>query len=140
MAIFDIFSKRQKKLRGDTPDVYVYSELPHPLRVQIVHIWRDALGNPQQYADPYNLQVSQTYEFIVNALCREYGVFALHETEDRYGERNCLGELVNFFIQEEDVEKALDAVELSFFVIDSFTRRYDYLGLQDASERADDAI
>ena len=60
MAIFDLFSKRQKRLRGEMPDVYVYDDLPNPLRVQIVHIWKDTL---------------RRYEFIVDALCREYGVF-----------------------------------------------------------------
>ena len=39
MSIFDIFSKRQKKLRGEVPDVYVYDKLPSPLRVQIIQIW-----------------------------------------------------------------------------------------------------
>ena len=27
------------------PDVYTYNDLPQPLRVQIVHIWMDTLGN-----------------------------------------------------------------------------------------------
>lgn len=49
MAIFDLFSKRQKSLRGDVPDVYVYDNLPDALRVQIVHIWTDALGNDENY-------------------------------------------------------------------------------------------
>jgi hypothetical protein len=38
MPSYDIFSKRQKKLRGKLPDVYIYDEIPQPLRVQIVHI------------------------------------------------------------------------------------------------------
>ena len=45
MAIFDLFSKRQKKLRGEVPDVYTYDDIQSPLRVQIVHIWTDALGS-----------------------------------------------------------------------------------------------
>ena len=32
MAIFDLFSKRQKALRGDVPDVYTYDDLPNSLR------------------------------------------------------------------------------------------------------------
>ena len=43
MGIFDLFSKRQKRLRGEAPDVYTYDEIPEPLRVQIVHIFRDIL-------------------------------------------------------------------------------------------------
>lgn len=41
--IFDLFSKRQKKLKGDVPDVYVYDNIPNALRVQIINIWYDSL-------------------------------------------------------------------------------------------------
>ena len=99
MPIFDLFSKRQKRLRGEMPDVYVYDDLPHPLRVQIVHIWRDTLRH---------------YEFIVNTLCREYGVFFLAETDYP---RDYRKELFDFFLNEKNIEKVLDAVELSFQVI-----------------------
>jgi hypothetical protein len=49
MTVFDLFSKRQKKLRGDALDVYIYDNIPQPLRVQIIHIWHDALGKPNEY-------------------------------------------------------------------------------------------
>ena len=94
MKIFDLFSKRQKKLRGDVPDVYTYDKIPQPLRVQIVHIWQDSLGNANEYQDEYN-GVSRAYEFIVTTLCREYGLFKLSGAKD-YGERNYLSELANF--------------------------------------------
>ena len=60
MPILDIFSKRQKKLRGDVPDVYTYDALPQPLKVQIVHIMLGSLGDAQEYrASSYeNNQVS----------------------------------------------------------------------------------
>lgn len=38
MGMFDLFSKRQKRLRGEVPDVFVYDKVPPGLRVQIVHI------------------------------------------------------------------------------------------------------
>lgn len=34
MAILDIFSKRQARLRGEVPDMYRYDEVPQKLRVQ----------------------------------------------------------------------------------------------------------
>ena len=49
MAIFNLFSKRQKALRGDVPDVYTYDDLPNALRVQIVYIWSDVLGSDKDY-------------------------------------------------------------------------------------------
>ena len=45
MAVFDLFSKRQKHGRGEVPDVYQYKTIPEGLRVQIVHIIRDAFGD-----------------------------------------------------------------------------------------------
>jgi hypothetical protein len=106
LAIFDLFSKRQKKLRGDVPDVYVYDELPQELRTQIIHIWLDTLGRGDQY---YEGQVRQYYPLIVDTLCREYGLFKLPGAED-YGNRDYIQEFANFFLREENIERALDAV------------------------------
>ena len=138
MAIFDIFSKRQKRLRGDVPDVYTYDDLPQPLKVQIVHILTDTLGNENDY---HGLRegVKSAYELIVTTLCREYGLFSLPSAKD-YGDRMYLNELANYLLQESEVEKCIDVVELSFKVIDRFTRDFDYLYRNNASERADNAI
>jgi hypothetical protein len=79
MGIFDLFSKRQKKLRGEMPDVYTYDNIPQPLRVQIVHIWQDTLGNSDQYHSQFTRDnVSHAYKLIVETLCREYGIFTLN--------------------------------------------------------------
>lgn len=45
MKVFDLFSKRQKRIRGEMPDVYQYETIPSELRVQIIHIINDAFGN-----------------------------------------------------------------------------------------------
>lgn len=95
------------------PDVYIYDDLPYPLRVQIVHIWRAIIGSQEQYF--YNdREVRNAYDSIVNTLRYEYGVFSLHSKK-----QGAITELVNFFLSEENIEKALDAVELSFQVIRS---------------------
>jgi hypothetical protein len=138
MSIFDIFSKRQQKLRGELPDVYTYERIPQPLRVQIVHILRDTIGNERQYQDEY-LGTRRAYQFIAETLCREYGVFTLVETKG-YGTRDFSSEIFNFLLQEQNPEKVLDATELAFRVVDSFTRERDHLRRNDASELADDAI
>ncbi|MHC7874974.1 STM4504/CBY_0614 family protein, partial [Klebsiella pneumoniae] len=70
MAIYDLFSKRQKRLRGDVPDVYQYTNLPQNFRVQVVHIVKSTIGNDSDYNTP----ASQIYNYINNTLCREYGV------------------------------------------------------------------
>ena len=68
MKVFDLFSKRQKLLRGEFPDVYTYDDIPQPLRVQIVHILRDAIGTDIGRSSP----IGKPYEFIYDTLCREY--------------------------------------------------------------------
>jgi hypothetical protein len=74
MSVIDLFSHRQKELRGEVPDVYVYDHLPRPLRVQIVHILRGTLGDEQHFHQG-NGHVREAYTAIVDGLCREYGVF-----------------------------------------------------------------
>lgn len=138
MAIFDLFSKRQKKLRGDIPDVYTYDKIPIGLRVQIVYILKDALGGEQEYyTNP--VKVKGAYKFIVDALCREYGTFRLPHVEE-YGERNYFTELNNHFLQEDDIEKTIDIIELSFWYINIHTRNVAYLCRRNCSEYANKAI
>jgi len=111
MPIFDLFSKRQKQLRGETPDVFKYDELPMPLRVQIVHIIRDAVGR-----DPYgdNTRRGEVFQDIHDALCREYGFFTLTDNNQHYETRVC-----NFFLNENDIERALDVVQVCFDFIEN---------------------
>lgn len=141
MAIFELFSKRQKALRGDVPDVYTYDDLPDALKVQVIHIWSDVLGSDKDYYDRYGCgpNVESAYKLIVDTLCREYGMFQL-PTAERHRERMYLNELANYLLQIDDVEKQLDIVELSFRYIDRRTRDYGYLQKQNASKRVDDAI
>lgn len=136
MTITELFSKRQKKLHGEVADVYTYKELPRPLRVQIVYIWTDTLGHASNRLDE---RVHSAYKYIVEALRREYGLFILPGVTTS-SHLEYVSELINFFLQESDIERALDAIELSFKVIDLFTREYIYLRKSNASECADRAI
>lgn len=138
MNVFSLFSHRQKQLRGEVPDVYVYDKLPLPLKVQIVHILRDTLGDERDFHHG-NREVIKAYTFIANTLCREYGVFSLGP-ETYSGQRDHVTELFNFILKGPDYEKVLDAVELAFKLIDNITRRYPYLSRSDASELADAAL
>ncbi len=120
-------------------DVYTYDRIPQPLKVQIIHIWRDALGGEREYQEQY-LGTKRAYQRIVEVLCREYGTFLLPGSRESFKARNYLLELDTFLLTEQDPEKVLDAIELSFTIIDSATRKLDYLNRRDASERADRAI
>ncbi len=98
MGIFDLFSKRQRRARGELPDIYVYDELPQPLRVQIVHIVQDAFG-----VDHYGTHSAEkAYEFVKQTLCREYGLFELVKYPKSDAES-----VFKFFLAEESTERAL---------------------------------
>lgn len=114
MSAFDLFSKRQKRQRGETPDVYKYDVIPVPLRVQAIQIWEEAIGSSEDY---YHLP-DQLFDSIHQVLCKEYGVFRLRESRDR----NRLN-IANFLLQESSVEKCLDVIELVFCHIDGPVRR-----------------
>jgi hypothetical protein len=134
VTVVDLFSKRQRRLRGEVPDVYTYTQIPGPLRVQIVHLWLAVLGRATDYG-----RADEAYRFLVETLRREYGVFQL-PGGDPFRDHDLTDEFIRFFLNEPDVERALDGVELSFRLIDRFTRDFSYLHRSDASERADEAI
>ena len=73
--------------------------------VQIVHIIRDAMGKD----GPYTREPSALYDSIHDALIREYGVFSLGNA-GQIKEWN----LIYFFLNTEQVDRALDVVELTF--------------------------
>lgn len=74
--MLDLFSKRQRVSRGEVTDVYTYDQIPQPLRVQIVHIWRDVLGDENDYS-MRQFGTQEAYTAIVTVLRREYGFFVL---------------------------------------------------------------
>ncbi len=70
MAIIDLFSKRQKRERGEMPDTWRHDVLPPPLRVQVVHIWNEAFGLPRN--DVWHLKKA-IYSLLAQALRKELG-------------------------------------------------------------------
>jgi hypothetical protein len=138
MAIFDLFSKRQKRLRGEVPEVYQYDDIPNPLRVQIVHIIRDAIGINKEVYGRIS-RPKETYEFIHEKICREYGVFTLGK--GNYGE-NHEENVLNFILQQEETEKVLDVVELTFKYIERYVKEnlHDYKYYTEIKIEPDDAI
>lgn len=123
MPIFNLFSKRQKKLRGEIPEIFTYDNIPPNLRVRIVHIIRDVLGeNP----NGNNHRINQVYDEIHQILCREYGLFQLGDGYNKSNETQVL----NFLLNEKDNEKVIDVIEITFKYVDKIIRNdyqnYDY--------------
>lgn len=113
MKVFDLFSKRQKRSRGEVPDVYQYNIIPAELRVQIVHIIRDAFGD----LDTHGNTARNSFKFIHEALCREYGVFSLGNQLD-----SDIEAVFYFLLQTPEIDKVIDIVELTFRYIDRIVR------------------
>lgn len=128
MGIFDLYSKRRKRERGEIQDVYQYTDIPSTLRVQIVHIWNSAFGEPYPGS-----KVAELFQELHNALCREYGLFNLTERRD-----GAFQSVANFMLQSSDTEQVLDVVEMTFLLIDTIVRMssHEFHG----TERPDEAI
>jgi hypothetical protein len=140
MAIFETFSKRQKRLqRAGQQDVYQYDDLSRPFRVQVIHIWNSAIGiyyRSNTYSSTRVSPSNELWELIHSTLCRERGVFTLGEAAGRH-DAQCIQ-----FMLSSDTAGALDMIEFSFKVIDRIARRFQPYQLHEAkvTQTADDAI
>lgn len=128
MSIFDLFSKRQKRLRGEVPDVYQYENFPIEFRRQIILIAVDAIGNKTPYVSTIDI-----YEQVDKTLCKEYGVFELNKYKTSQ-ER-----IFNFLLETNNFEQCIDIIELLCNVIHNFMKSEGrtHSNIQQA---ADDAI
>ena len=99
MPITDIFSKRNKPV----PDVFQYTDLPQPFRVQAVMILNDLFG--EDFNQGFGGGV---YNGIRKALVTEYGRFDLVK-----GVRDFRGAVLQFVMTAE-TDHALDTIEVSF--------------------------
>ncbi len=140
MATYNLYSKRQKKLRGEFPDVYQYEEIPQGFRNQVVHIIQDTVGTGAFVArDRYNQESISIdiYKHIHHVLSKEYGEISLKK--DRYDENDAA--VLNFFLQTKDYEQCLDIIELFFSIISSYIAgNYEYRLYVKPKQEPDDAI
>ena len=128
------------------PDVYQYDNLPRQLKVQVIHILRKSLGDLDQLVprivaaplDPIIKNVRCCYNEISEKLCSEYGILDLPVTHNR--RQNIMNDLFEFFLQENDIEKALDVIEISFSFVENLSRMRGYLNRANAQEIAEQAI
>jgi hypothetical protein len=133
MAIFGLYSRRKKIREGGMPDVYQYTDVPNPFRVQITHIWEEVFS---EGTDPYD-----AYLYLAKILRKEYGVYKLvsetYDVNDKYQARK---EIISFFLNEKNIDKVIDVIEITFRYIDVVTRKYNYSYDNRSNERASEAI
>lgn len=106
LGVFDLFSKRQKEMRGEVPDVYIYDDIPQKLRVQLIHII-------QHFTNKEHYDHGKFYEGIHKILCKEYGVFTLKQNEwdDDYNHEKII---LEYLLLTKDFEQVLDILELFY--------------------------
>ena len=137
MAIINIYSKRQRKIRGEVNDVYQYNNIPHALRVQIIKIITDSIGFPssnERYTS-YRNEADKVYAYIHEILSKEYGVFSLKEFA-----KNDFDALVDFFLKERNTEKCLDFIEICFQILVSHVAKNHYEFKDITSQSPGDAV
>ena len=132
MKVFELFSRRQRRLRGESVDVYTYDHVPQPLRVQLGYILRDAIGkNLNRYR-----HVRDIYEAIYQTLCREYGVRQLAGIDEYdWWDKRLFDYLLTC-----PVERVLDVVDLAFRFVDGPVRAHHFHEGKLAEVSADDAM
>jgi hypothetical protein len=139
MAIIDLFSKRKKQKSQSKSDVYQYDEIPEPLRVQVVHIWRTAMGQWYRhtgYSYGEDSPACELWNFLHDTIAREKGMWGLGSPQQDPPER-CVE-----YLMSTDTEGALDIIELSIRVIDVRAREFGPEKRRRAGikQGADDAI
>ena len=124
MGILDIFSKRQRRLRGEFPDVYQYDDLPSGFRRQFVFILEDVF-TPN--GDPYRAPSwrFESFKVLHDGLARELGLFQLTagENDPRLG-------LINFFLSTKNVDDALSVIETSLISARSAQRQRQFISFK----------
>jgi hypothetical protein len=128
MAIVDLFHKRQKRLRGEYSDVYQYDKLPDKLKVQIVHIWKETIGEDYSGGQWNPSSENRKYlETCYNILCKELGVFELNKEDTFLGNTVSYSQNISkYFLSEKNIEKALSVVELMTGFTKIFADKYPH--------------
>jgi hypothetical protein len=119
MAIVKLFAERERERLGKgEPDILTY-DLPKRLRVQLIHIWNEAIGHDRN-RPPYDFSMPTVGEVawpeVEKVLKKELGVLKLAQgptSEDR---------VLSYFLQAQDLD-ALSVVEVLFVDIEQRIRR-----------------
>ena len=129
---YELFSKRQQRIQGETPDTFQYETIPKELRFQVLYIWEkvweEAYYNDYFGAFELSELARDAYNSIEMTLREEYGVQSLGEQNDFDGEIDDPYQVIyNFLLETEDTDKVIDVIEVSFRYIDQEIRDKFYV-------------
>ena len=151
MRVIKLYSHRKRVAEADVPNVFIYDALPQTLLVQIVYIWRDAIGPFQvPRSTRSNARYNNTgWRSIHAVFAREHGVL---ESAPAYDiAKRCetyllegppVDAALDIVELRPSVDAALDLIEASFLYIDRVARKFDFFERKrrGISLTADDAI
>ena len=139
MGVYDIYIKRKRlQEKAGQPDVYRYDEIPEGLRIQVIYIWRTAIGTWRKGNYDYsNEPPDNIWIAIHHILCRELGLLSLGKETDRPFEKCC-----TFLLGESNIDNVLSLIEVSFRMIEGVCSKLDYFEKSQAeiTQEPDDAI
>jgi len=131
MAINDLFSKRQKRLRGEIPTNLIYDNIPLPFRKQIYLIItetidkRPPIGIHGIYSDYF-------YSYINKILCKEYQRLTLDDDTSL----SIPGQVLAHFFKTDNCEFVLDFIELAFsYILEVAVANYSSEAINELNER-----
>ena len=134
MAVTELYSTRLNKSNGEFPDLYQYNNIPKKLRVQIIYIIEDAIGQDKSIAGP---ETNDIYNTIKNAYCREKGIEFFYRDFSK-----AKNQVLAHLRITQDMVEFLDMIELIFKYIDTTIRYYyaDYCNIVNVGSTPDGAI
>ena len=93
---------------------YQYEELPNKLKVQLIHIWKETIGEDYSGGKWNPSSENRNYlETCYNILCKELGVFELNKDDTFLGNTVSYSQNISkYLLTEKNIEKALSVVEL----------------------------
>lgn len=120
MAVHEIYSKRQMRLRGEISDVYQYEDIPYKLRIQLSKLYGEYLK--------YNTkEMDIIYKSAYEILTMEYGVESLNHNYNELNIHSSVSfetqKLISFVKCDSNTDCFLDVLELVMQMIrDSINR------------------
>ena len=73
MVLLPTYSRRKKQAQGVSPDVYHYDRIPSKLRVQVIQIFNEAIGDYSEFPRLHDADPNDCYRPIVRVLRKEFG-------------------------------------------------------------------
>ncbi len=133
MAMFDLFSRKKRDAKRESPDVFRHDDVPHPLRIQLLHALDDARKRIYSRTIPAYIAIGTEGTDIFAEAClvlrRELGLGKLIEVRKRVRSMNDtqtkdLCDEFTAFFENCESEQVLDAVQVAMRLIEEAGRSH----------------